>query len=1152
MRLSGIHHLARNPTVLEASHRLAPRSSPASTFHRCAQLVLTMLLFLSTRAALAQDSTTGALRGRAQDPTGAVLAGAELRLADLATGRELTLKTGTDGSFSAISLIPGTYVLQIRASGFSPRIIPGLTVALGAITDLHTVTLSVGASEVITVVATPDDAAITAQTNLLSAEQIDNLPLDGRRWQSFARLTPQASPTDTSLDLLSFRALAPTQNSTRLDGLTNDQSYSAAPRGAGQNSGPEVEDEQEDTTPGDRSSNRGYTAGSGPGRTPGMEYTVPEAAVREFRVTAQNDSAVFGHAAGGTVTTVTRAGTDDLHGRASFLVRSSAFAAADPFAVATHYTNGAVTSAIVKPHDLREQFGGALGGPILPGRLFFFYALDLQRRGFPGVSSPENPAFYALTPVQTDLLGNRGVSTAQIRTALTYLDRLTGTVQRRHDQAVNFARLDFAPRDRDHFSLSYNRAHSSSPGGGRTAPVVSRGVASFGNVTVRIDAAFASWTHTLNAHLANELHAGYSRDLHRETAQTPLPQEPAISVGALPPEVAIGPDGLIFGTPAAASGGPNPDEHRGELAEILTWNPRHHVLQLGGELSVLHDHVHALTNTEGTFHYDSGNTGGYAGGLVDWITDYTFNVNATPNGGCPSIHARDHLFCFRSFTQSFGGLQNLGPDAHFNTQEWAGFVQDDWRLGQALSFSAGLRYEYELLPLPQRPNADLDRDFGTVGATSIFPEDRNNAGPRLGLAYAPFHSRATVLRVGYGLYFGRLPGATVRTALENTALPSSVTRIRITPSVETACPQVANQGFGYPCAFVASPPSGVVGTTTATVFDRRFRLPASQQGRVAIEQTLPKGIALTLSGLLSLTRQLPNSTDLNIAPTTQTRSFVLAGGTSLPGVNPGYAFSLPLYTARVDPAYGPVTDILSNANANYTGAVLELEQRTRSLQLRASFTWSKSLDFGENPGAIPPTNGQYDPFNVRYDKGISGLNVPQKVVVSAIWTPRPFRPSAWERTLASGWTVSPIFIASSGRPYSYNVFGGSRLSGGHESLNGAGGAVYLPTVGRNVLRLPEQLQADLRLGRQLLTRDSLRLRLTAEVFNVPNHRNLTAVSERAFLVGTPANGVYPLTFQDAATIASEGLNTIPFGQPTSASQGQSRERQAQLGLNLTF
>ncbi len=1121
--------------------------SPATHFHLAANLLAFALLLAAPLRA--QDSTTGAMRGRVEDPTGAVLAHAEVVLADIATGRRLTVTTAADGTFTAIALPPGAYATHIRVSGFSPRTLSAVTVEIGAVTDLHSVILPIGASEVVTVTASPEDAAISAQTNLLSGNEIDNLPLDGRRWQSFARLTPQAGPIDTALDLLSFRGLASTQNSTHLDGLSNDQSYAASPRGAGQTSGREVEDEAEGASSGDPAADRGYSAGSGSGRRPGMEYTIPEAAVREFRVTGQNDSALFGHAAGGTVSTVTRSGTDELHGRLSFLARSSAFAAADPFSIATHYTNGVITSAVIKPHDLREQFGGTLGGAILPGRLFFFYALDLQRRGFPAVSSPQSAGFYSLTPIQTALLSHRGVTAAQTSSALTYLDSLTGTAPRRHDQAVNFAKLDFTPQDHDRFSLAYNRAHSSSPAGGRTAPVVNRGLASFGNITVAIDTALARWTHTVNPHLVNELRAGYTRDLHRETPQTPLPQEPAISLGSLPPEVAIGPEGLIFGTPPAASSGPSPDERRTEVAEILTWNPRHHLFQFGGELSLVYDHVHALTNTEGTFHYDSGITGGHAGGLVDWITDYTFNVNSYPNGGCPTIYTTDHLFCFRSFSQSFGGL-----DERFNTSEWAGFAQDDWHLTRSLSLSAGVRYEYELLPLPQRPNPDLDSVFGTIGATSVFPEDRNNAGPRLGLAWAPFGNRSTVLRVGYGLYFGRLPGATVGTALEDTALTSSITRIRITPAVETACPQVANQGFGYPCAFVSAPPSGVVGTTSAVVFDRRFRLPASQQGRVAIEQTLSHGRSVTLAGVLSLTRQLPNSVDLNIASPTGARSFVLQGGHSTtPGLRDGDAFSLPLYTARLDTAFGPVTDIRSNANATYTGAVAEFEQRAaQSLDLRSSWTWSKSIDFGGNHGATPPTNGQYDPVDIRYDKGLSTLNIPHKIVVSAIWTPHPRRPSPWERALATGWSVAPILIVSSGRPYSYNVFGGSRLAGGHESLNGSGGGVYLPTVGRNVLRLPEQIQSDLRIGRELSPHEGLHLRFTAEVFNVPNRRNLTGVSERAFLVGTPVDGVYPLVFQDAATIAAEGLTTTPFGQPTSSSQGQNRERQAQLGLRLDF
>ncbi len=289
-------------------------------------------------------------------------------------------------------------------------------------------------------------------------------------------------------------------------------------------------------------------------------------------------------------------------------------------------------------------------------------------------------------------------------------------------------------------------------------------------------------------------------------------------------------------------------------------------------------------------------------------------------------------------------------------------------------------------------------------------------------------------------------------------------------------------------------------------------------------------------------------------------NFQLVGGLATPGVRNGDTFSLPLYTARVNTAFGPVTDIVSNVNASYNALILEAVRSTgRSFQLRSSWTWSKAIDYGENSGATPQVNSQLDPFNVRYDKALSNLNYPHKVVVSAIVAPQLQRAQPWQQALASGWTIAPILVESSGRPYSYNVFGGTRLSGGHESLNGSGGSVYLPTVGRNVLRLPEQIDLNLRLSRDIPVRDRTRLRLSGDVFNLPNHRNISAVTQRAFLVGAPGTalnggtpGITPLTFQDAATISTEGLNTQPFGTFNGTSQGQSRERQIQLGARLDF
>ncbi len=1100
----------------------------------------------------AQGPTSGAIHGRVEDVSGAAVREAQIDLEDLATHQHQRLTSGAEGRFDAIALTPGSYGLQVSAAGLADAAVE-VQVQLGAVAEVTTRLAVQRVAAEITVTATTEESAAAAATNVLSSPEIGLLPLDGRRWQSFALLTPQANAATAELDLLSFSGLAPTANSTRLDGVDDDQSYSGVPRGNGQESGPEVEDETEDGGSA-RAAQRGYAAGEGAGRHPGMAYTFSEAAVREFRVTGQNDSALYGHAAGGVITTVSRSGSDDRHGSLFYLVRSSAFAAGDPFAIATHYRDGVVTSGVVRPDDLRQQFGGTLGGAAIPKRLFYFYAFDAQRRNFPGVSSPQSATFYDLSPMQLALLGNRGVTAAKTMAALNYLDSLTGTLARRQDQTINFGKLDWQVRAHDRTSLEYNRARSSSAGGGRSAAVVNRGLASFGSTTVSVDAVIGRWIHTLGPHLSNEVRAQYGRDLHVEQAQTPLAQEPAIGPGGLAPEVAIGPQGLIFGTPASASKGPSPDERRSQAAEVLTWVHGRHLLQAGGDFSYVQDHVQALSNAEGTFHYDSGTTNGHAGGLVDWITDYTFSVNAYPNGGCPSINAPIHEFCFRSFSQSFGA-----QDTRFTTQEWAGFVQDDWRLRKGLSLSAGVRYEYEFLPLPQRPNTALDRVFGAIGATSVFPEDRNNIGPRGGLAWQPFGSERTTVRAGYGLYFGRLPGATIRSALIETALPSTVSRIRILPTVETACPQVSNQGFGYPCAFLGAPPGGVVSTTSAMVFDRRFRLPVSQQASFEVEREIASGTSIHARYLLNLTRQLPNSTDINIAPVTATKSFQLVGGNATPGVRNGDTFSLPLYTQRIDTAYGPVTDILSNGNASYNALVIEASKRSgRSLQLRGSWTWSKTIDYGENGGSVPRTNGQLDPENVRYDKGLSSLNVPHKIVLSATVAPQTKPATRWRRAVAAGWTAAPVLVESSGRPYSYNIFGGTRLAGGHESLNGSGGAVYLPTVGRNVLRLPEQISVNLRVSREMPVNERVRLRFTADVFNLPNHRNVSAVTERAFLAGTPGTaltgtpGITPLTFQDAAAIAAEGLNTQPFGSYNGVSQGQARERQVQLGARLEF
>ncbi|MEO7029012.1 MAG: TonB-dependent receptor, partial [Acidobacteriaceae bacterium] len=890
---------------------------------------------------------------------------------------------------------------------------------------------------------------------------------------------------------------------------------------------------------------RGGARGEGGLRS---QSSFSQGSVRAFRVSPHSYSAQYGGGAGGLLTAASRSGGDALHGGGFYTVRESAWAAANPFSVVTHYKDGVIVNSLVKPRDSLQSVGGRIGGPVGGRRVFGFASIDEQFRGFPAVSSPSLATFYALSATQVALLGNRGVTAAATRAALNYLDSLTGEVPRSANRGLEFVRFDVRASARDNVTASYSHSRLDSPAGsgrGASAAVVARGTASLGDSTVRGDAATVRWLHTFSPKLNNEVRGQFATDLEFEQPRAPLAQEPGIGPGGFAPQVSIQGE-FLYGTPASLGRNAYPDEQRVQAADVLQWAPGHHLFTMGADWSRVHDRIDSLADTDGSFRYDSGATAGRAGGLVDWITDFTFNVRANPNGGCPSINATNHFFCFRSFTQSFGQQQ-----VEFTTHDFAGFAQDLWRLRAGLTVEMGARYEYTLLPLPQQPNVALDAAFRATGATSVFPEDRNNAGPRVAVAWSPRQGRWGTARVGYGVYFGRLPGSRVRAALLDTALPSSATRIHITPTTVTACPQVANQGFGYPCAYVSAPPAAVAATTSADLFAHNFRLPAVQQAELTLEREFGAGLSVRGTYSMAIATQLPNTVDVNIAPAAGLGRFVLQGGDG--HVRDGETFVVPLYSGRVASQFGPVTVLESNANATWHGVTVEARLRRRSgLEFHGSYTWSKAIDYGAEQGVTPRRNGQFDPFSVGYDKGLADANFPQRFAGDAIWRSSLRRgPDALRKAL-TGWRASALGTAGSGRPYSYEIFGGTRLSGGSFSINGSGGSAWLPTVGRNTLRLPARWNTDARLGRGFRLTDRLHGEGYVEAFNVANHVNAARVNARAFLAGTPVNGVTPLVFQNAATVAAEGLNTQAFGTVTSSTSGVAHERQLQLGVRLEF
>jgi hypothetical protein len=308
---------------------------------------------------------------------------------------------------------------------------------------------------------------------------------------------------------------------------------------------------------------------------------------------------------------------------------------------------------------------------------------------------------------------------------------------------------------------------------------------------------------------------------------------------------------------------------------------------------------------------------------------------------------------------------------------------------------------------------------------------------------------------------------------------------------------------------------------------------------------------------MALAQQLPQSVDVNIALSPATIQFMIQGGDGHKGIASGQLFQLPFYTGRLLTQYGPVTEIESNANATYHAGTVEAHWRGAHLEARAGYTFSRAIDYAPMASATPRTNGQLDPFTNRYDKGISGLNFPQRFSGDLIYSPRLERGPKMLRAALNGMRVAAIARAGSGAPYSHGVYGGSYLSGGSDSLNGSGGATYLPTVGRNTLRLPARSNVDARVSRRFRIGEHVHGEGFAEAFNLLNTVQLTRVETRAFLVGIPPvvnniTGPTPLVFQDAAAIVTEGLTTPAFGTPLSSTGGGSREREVELGIRLQF
>ena len=1070
---------------------------------------LTLLIFCLVMAApaWAQSTTQGAVGGTVKDPQGAVVANAPVTVKNEETNKEFAATTDDEGRFRVVQLDPGTYSVTVNASGFAAFTQQKVVVEVGRVTPLDINLGVAGAQE--TVQVTSEAPVINTEQQDFSTNvnqtSINNLPVNGRRWSNYALLAPGAVP-DGTFGLISFRGISGLLNNNTIDGGDNNQAFFAEERG----------------------------------RTR-ISYSVSQSAIREFQVNTSSYSAEYGRSAGGVVNAVTKSGTNDFHGDVFYFQRNNKWGARNPLATNNVLVNGVFDVVGIKPKDVRHQYGGTIGGPIVKDKAFFFFSFDQQKRDFPGLARFTQANF--LNTVNRTALAARGLTTAQIDEGLSFLNSLTGEVTRRGDQTLFLPKVDWNINSSNTFTATYNRLRWDSPNGVQTQATNTRARDNFGDDLVEIDWLTLRLTSTITSTLLNEARFQYGRDLETQFSQGPASSAPTNSFNGRSPQVFLQ-NGLTFGIPDFLDRPAFPDERRKQFADTMTYTNGNHTLKFGADINYVKDIINNLRFVGGEFSYSGAN------GINDFIVDYTnFRTSGATralsggtNGVCVSSTRRAGQCYAGNFTQGIGplGLEMSTVDYNF-------FIQDDWRITPRLTLNLGLRYEYQSNPDPINVNPALPQ-------TGNMVNDKNNLGPRLGFAYALTSDGKTSMRGGWGLYYGRVINSTVYNALINTGLGAdraqqqliiSATNLPAGCTAATCLPIYPNL-----LVPIGSATTNVVVRPAVQYFADDFQLPQIHQADLIFERQIARNTVVSAAYLFSFGNSLPTFIDTNLPPPTGVVSVPIVGGEF-----GGQTYQTPIFTGpRPNANFGAVTEIRSNIWSKYHALVLQANRRlTGGLQFQTSYTLSRAEDNGQTSATFTQTNTPFNVFDQAGEKALSAFDRRHKFVASMVYNTdfASLRDNEVGRAVFNGWTIAPIFNAFSGArntgsisgsltPTAYGFASNTTPAGG---VNGSGGANRFALLDRNFYKQPKIWYLDLRVSRRFNLKENVRFEVLAEAFNIFNRTQVTGVNSTLYnftTTGCPAGTTQCL------------VANAPFGQTTGADSTLFRERQVQLGARFEF
>ncbi len=1087
----------------------------------------------------------------------------------------------------------------------------------------------------------PTDPVTPAIATTVTASQLQALPASGRRWQEFLLDTPTASASPNSSQA-SFRGSQESAEVT-VDGANTSLAFgvAAGSRSPGSGSSGEASDPQHSTS---QSGSQAWSGGRGLG--------VSEAAIREVTTAAGNVEAEGMRSAGGRTTIRTESGANALHGQGFLFDRQNTWGARNPFTqwvtetapageigllpTVPVFDNGPTGSPeSYTPPDHEIVWGLGLGSRIRRDKLFWFAALDSFHRNDPGLAMVKHPylqppsdcgtlpctstttGFFAqpsncqmqLLSAQLGLTapGSSSDCVSGLVQGLTAYSQMLGTLAsllgpspRTAAQWVGFGRIDWQAAERHHFTFEGIGADWNSPGGGLTRVSETYGNHSFGSSQATQQWLLARWEAYLTPNLLAVTQASAGRAVLSARPDTPSAFEKTFlngnAYGQLPQIVVDSRYGFTIGNPSRFGQGSYPDEHLYHGQEMLDWVHNKLLVKAGFELDHNADAVSMLRNQTGTYTYSK-----VQNFIADALVFENFGLDPdgwqnTSNGWQFVEHNCDPTgkpwYASNGQLMGLGALpcysyysQMIGPtNWNLSTNDWASYATAQWQVGKFAVFSAGLRWEREQMPPPLAALANSD-----LSQAGKMPDLGNNWGPRISLAIGEAKGHWPVLRLGYGMYYGRVENATIETALTQTGSLKGDLSYFIRPTDGYTSIDGTSSAPFFPYVLQGQPASVI--KPSVVEFAPNFRNPEIHQAVAAIEQPLPGHVELTASAMLSLGRRLPVFIDTNLAPTTQTITYTVCdevpsgtgnGACGNLGLGPIKApkITVPFYAStastgvvgRLNSDYQQIDQITNEANSTYEAAMVKLTRYgRRGLSFHAHYTYAHAMDW--NPGESP-----LDAVDLSQEYGTSNLDVRHSAAVLLTYEV-PWELRDFAGRIANGWMLSGIGQFRSGLPYTMRVTGalagefdgttpivglgpGMNGSGGDNRVYGLGSGGQVYDIGRNTFRYPNTWKADLRLGKRFDLGEMRQLEILVETFNLFNHQNVTEIETTGYYIepGSPPSisggSATPPTLNfltGLRTSPTTGLPIPGFGQPLNINATNFyRERQIELGLRMRF